>query len=98
MEYSIAIEPKTDRHVKETRSVPFGKQATEHMFLAEYRDGLWHEPRIVPFANLQLLVDPLNHTAEGRQRSAYELSSIHHLGRHLGDVDQQLDRLPPVEG
>lgn len=32
----------------------FGKTFTDHMFLADYRDGAWHDPRIVPFGDLTL--------------------------------------------
>jgi branched-chain amino acid aminotransferase len=52
MEYTISISPQTERHVKETRSIPFGQQPTEHMFIAEYSDGEWQNSRIIPFSNL----------------------------------------------
>ncbi|MBS1774200.1 MAG: branched-chain amino acid aminotransferase [Bacteroidetes bacterium] len=54
MEYSIAIQPQVKREVKDTSSIPFGQQPTEHMFIAEYKDGQWQNSRIVPFANLTL--------------------------------------------
>ncbi len=54
MAYSIAISPQTKREVKETKSIPFGQQPTEHMFIAEYKNGEWHNSRIVPFADLTL--------------------------------------------
>src|SRR5690242_11165420 len=54
MEYEIAIQAQTDREVKETRSIPFGQQPTEHMFIAEYKNGEWQNSRIVPFANLSM--------------------------------------------
>lgn len=54
MEYTIAISPQAERAVKETRSIPFGQQPTEHMFIAEYRDGKWQNSRIVPFSNLSM--------------------------------------------
>jgi branched-chain amino acid aminotransferase len=54
MEYTIAITPKTERIVKETRSIPFGVQPTEHMFITEYKEGEWQNSRIVPFTNLVL--------------------------------------------
>lgn len=34
--------------------LPFGKVFSDHMFVADYHDGQWHEPRIVPFKNLEL--------------------------------------------
>ena len=52
MESTISITLQTERAVTDTKSIPFGKIPTEHMFIAEYRDGAWHEPRIVPFQDL----------------------------------------------
>lgn len=54
MEYSIAVSANTERKVKDTKSIPFGKQPTEHMFISEYRDGQWQNSRIVPFADLTM--------------------------------------------
>ncbi|RYD56417.1 MAG: branched-chain amino acid aminotransferase [Sphingobacteriales bacterium] len=54
MEYNIAITAQADRQVKDTKNVPFGKQPTEHMFIAEYKDGKWQDSRIVPFHDLTL--------------------------------------------
>jgi len=54
MEYTIDIHPQTERIVKNSKSIPFGVQPTEHMFIAEYKNGAWHNTRIVPFGNLQL--------------------------------------------
>jgi len=54
MTNSIEIQEKKERSVTETRSLPFGKIPTEHMFLAEYSDGQWMHPRIAPFADLSL--------------------------------------------
>lgn len=54
MTHAISITQQTEREVKETRSIPFGIQPTEHMFVAEYKNGNWHNSRIVPFDNLSL--------------------------------------------
>ncbi|PZF70926.1 branched-chain amino acid aminotransferase [Taibaiella soli] len=54
MEYNIAVSPQKERKVADTRSVPFGLQPTEHMFITEYANGEWQSPRIVPFENLVL--------------------------------------------
>jgi branched-chain amino acid aminotransferase len=54
MSTSIQINTKPDRSVKETRSLPFGKIPTEHMFLSEYADGAWQGARIVPYTELTL--------------------------------------------
>lgn len=50
----ISIEVNTEREVKDTRSVPFGTVPTEHMFIAEYKDGQWSNARITPFGNLSM--------------------------------------------
>jgi len=54
MEYPISITSQAERKVTDTRSIPFGVQPTEHMFMAEYRDGKWHNARIVPFGELTM--------------------------------------------
>ncbi len=54
MEYPISITPHTERNVTDTKSIPFGKVPTEHMFVAEYRDGKWQNARITPFHDLTL--------------------------------------------
>ncbi len=54
MEYNISVTPQAERTVAETKSIPFGKVPTEHMFIAEYSNGGWHNPRIVPFHDLTL--------------------------------------------
>ncbi|MGN6477219.1 MAG: branched-chain amino acid aminotransferase, partial [Flavipsychrobacter sp.] len=54
MEYSISISVQTERQVKDTKSIPFGMQPTEHMFIAAYRDGQWQDSRIMPFTNLSM--------------------------------------------
>ncbi|MCF8449668.1 MAG: branched-chain amino acid aminotransferase [Taibaiella sp.] len=54
MEHTISITSHTDRTVTDTRSLPFGKIPTEHMFIAEYSNGKWNDARITPFQNLTL--------------------------------------------
>lgn len=54
MEYKISITSQEQRAVTDTRKIPFGKVPTEHMFIAEYKDGAWHNARITPFQNLVL--------------------------------------------
>jgi len=34
--------------------LPFGKEVTDHMFVAEYKNGEWGSLRIVPYGNLQI--------------------------------------------
>jgi len=54
MEYIISITEQTERKITDTKSIPFGKVPTEHMFIAEYRNNKWSNPRIVPFSDLVL--------------------------------------------
>lgn len=54
MSTTIQINTKPERAVTETRSLPFGKIPTEHMFIADWADGRWHDARIVPFGDLTL--------------------------------------------
>lgn len=54
MEYPISITPQAVRSVTDTKSIPFGKVPTEHMFIAEYKDGQWQNARITPFHELTL--------------------------------------------
>lgn len=54
MEHTISITAQAERKVKDTKSVPFGKVPTEHMFIAEYKDGEWHNAQVVPFHDLTL--------------------------------------------
>jgi len=54
MEQTIAITAKTDRQVTPTKSLPFGKIPTEHLFTAEYHDGQWGNATISPFHDLTI--------------------------------------------
>lgn len=50
----IAVTETTQRQIRDTKSIPFGITPTDHMFVAEYKDGQWQNSRIVPFANLTM--------------------------------------------
>ena len=55
MQTSIEMPPvSSERIVTDTRSLPFGKVPTDHMFIAEYSDGQWHNARVTPFHDLVL--------------------------------------------
>ena len=34
--------------------IPFGKAFSDHMFIADYENGKWENPRIVPFGNFEV--------------------------------------------
>lgn len=54
MGYPISILTQAERQVKDTKSIPFGVQPTEHMFISEYKDEEWTKSRIVPFTDLTI--------------------------------------------
>jgi branched-chain amino acid aminotransferase len=54
MENTILIEMQLEKQVVDTKSLPFGKVPTDHMFVAEYKDDEWQNARIIPFQNLTL--------------------------------------------
>ncbi len=54
MEHTIAIKSQAERKVTDTKSLPFGKIPTEHMFIAEYKNGEWQNAQVVPFHDLTL--------------------------------------------
>src|SRR5690606_7201947 len=100
MNTSIQITPRAERQVTETRSLPFGKIATEHMFLAEYSEGGWHSARILPFADLTL--SPLalclhygQTVFEGLKafRQADGRINIFRLDRHGERFEKSLERM-----
>ena len=54
MEQTISITSKTERQVTDTKSLPFGKIPTEHLFMAAYKDGKWGNAAINPFHDLTM--------------------------------------------
>lgn len=54
MEHTISITEQAERKVTDTKSIPFGKVPTEHMFVAEYKNGAWQNAQVVPFHDLTL--------------------------------------------
>jgi len=41
-------------HEVDFNHLEFGKHISDHMLVCDFRDGEWHDPLIVPFANLSL--------------------------------------------
>ncbi len=52
----ISIDKVLESRLKTTdlSNVPFGTVYTDHMFLADFRDGEWGNSRIVPYGNLSI--------------------------------------------
>lgn len=55
---TLSIDVQKTQHSRlpglDINNLPFGKVFSDHMFLAEYREGKWGRTRIVPFGNLHL--------------------------------------------
>ncbi len=41
-------------HEVDFEHLEFGKHVSDHMLVSDFRDGRWHQPQVVPFANLSL--------------------------------------------
>ncbi len=52
----IDIQPTTKSRLQEVdfNNLVFGRNISDHMFIAEYRDGAWQDARIVPYGDLSL--------------------------------------------
>ena len=52
----IAVQRVDKSRLKETdlEHLKFGRVFTDHMFMMDYVDGAWQQPRIMPYADLEL--------------------------------------------
>lgn len=52
MKYTINITKTSDSRLQKVDfdNIPFGRVFSDHMFVVDYKDGAWHDARIVPFA------------------------------------------------
>jgi len=53
---NIAVQKRPVSRISEIdfNDLPFGREVTDHMFIAEYKNGEWTELRIVPYAKLEI--------------------------------------------
>jgi len=53
---SIAVERTTKSKIKETdfNNLEFGKYISDHMLVADFINGQWQEPKIVPFGDIMM--------------------------------------------
>ncbi len=53
---NISIHPVKESRAKDLDfdAIPFGEVFSDHMFVADYRDGKWQDARIVPFAPITM--------------------------------------------
>jgi len=51
MKYEIPVTKTSQSRLSEVdfNDIPFGRVFSDHMFMCDYKDGRWEEPRIVPF-------------------------------------------------
>lgn len=54
MKISVTKSTNSGLHHVNFNDLPFGKIFSDHMFLVEYQDGAWHNPRIEPFHHFNL--------------------------------------------
>ena len=56
MPYDITINKTTQSRIGEVdfENIPFGRVFSDHMFVADYHDGEWHDLRIVPFERFEI--------------------------------------------
>ncbi len=56
MGYKITVERTKSSGLSQIdfNNLPFGRHFSDHMFIADYYDGDWHDCRIVPFGNLTM--------------------------------------------
>lgn len=54
MSYSISIQTQEKKSSVDTQSAPFGVMPTDHMFITEYKECQWNNPRIVPFSSINM--------------------------------------------
>lgn len=56
MKYKIKIKKSTKQRLENVDfdKIPFGKTFSDHLFLCNYKNGKWQNPRIEPFKNLTI--------------------------------------------
>lgn len=56
MSHKITVEKVSESRIGEIdfKNLPFGKFFSDHMFVADYYDGDWHDAKIVPFGDFTL--------------------------------------------
>jgi branched-chain amino acid aminotransferase len=53
---NISVDKRPGSRINEIdfNDLPFGREVTDHMFIAEYKNGEWTDLRIVPYGKLQI--------------------------------------------
>lgn len=87
-------------HEVDITKLEFGRQPTDHMFLSEFKQGQWHNPRIVPFGPLPLTPFTLalhygQTVFEGMKayRRADGTLCIFRIDKHIERINRSLERM-----
>lgn len=82
------------------KQAEFGKYVSDHMFICQYKDGNWQEPRIEPFADISLSPTALalhygQSVFEGMKAFRMEDGhvNIFRMERHHERLNRSLDRM-----
>src|SRR4051812_24667067 len=53
---NISVQKRAVSRINEVdfNDLPFGKEVTDHMFIADYKNGEWTNLRVVPYGSLQI--------------------------------------------
>lgn len=105
----ITIEKTTHSRLPETdlNKLTFGEIVSDHMLLADYQNGAWQSPRIVPFANLEMAPHTLGlHYGQlvWEGMKAFRMHdgrvSIFRIPKHIERINRSLERMamPPMPG
>jgi branched-chain amino acid aminotransferase len=99
---AIPIEKTTHSRLPETdlNRLVFGEIVSDHMLLADYRDGAWQTPHIMPYANLSLPPTTMGlHYGqivwEGMKAFRYAdgRAAIFRIDRHAQRLNRSLERM-----
>jgi len=104
---TIPIQKTTHSRLPEVDmdKLSFGEIVSDHMLLADYRDGAWHSPHIVPFGNLEMPPHTLalhygQLVWEGMKafRMIDGRVSIFRIPKHIERINRSLQRMamPPM--
>lgn len=89
---NISVQKRAVSRISEVdfNDLPFGKEVTDHMFIADYKNGEWTDLRIAPYGNLQISpASPALHYGQ----SIFEGLKAYHNGSGDALVFRPLDNL-----
>lgn len=99
---TIPVQKTTKSRLPETdlNNLTFGEVVSDHMLIADYRDGAWQTPRILPFGNLEMPPHTLAlHYGqiiwEGMKafRQADGRISVFRIPKHIDRANRSLERM-----